>query len=74
MTQKLLIKGRHAHAGTFGMPKYTSELIPRRDYATLRLDDENHLDFWMEIDIPRSVLVQLLSDMDKEEDGERNPE
>lgn len=62
--KKLLVNGRHLGEARFDRANIVSDFHVHEDSVTLRLDDEKNLAWWLEVDIPKEVLQQLLKDME----------
>ncbi len=54
------IKGRHTR-GT-GKPDYDAEIKPREDGFSIRVDDQNNIDFWLDIHFTEAEYRKLLAD------------
>jgi hypothetical protein len=65
--QNLLVKGRHLGYQRFDSKNITSDFSVHEDGVTLRLDDQEHLEWWLEVDIPKEVLQKLLKEIDDAE-------
>lgn len=64
MKNKLLVNGRHLeHFARFDPQNITSDFMVHEDSVTLRLDDKENLSWWIEVDIPKSKLEELLKEM-----------
>jgi hypothetical protein len=62
---KLLVKGRHLGHNQFDSKNIVVDFAVHEDNVTLRLDDKEHLDWWLEINIPLLKLWQLIEEADK---------
>jgi hypothetical protein len=64
----LHINGRHLEKfARFDPENIVSDFSIHEDSVTLRLDDKENLAWWLEVDIPKEVLQQLLKDMESNE-------
>lgn len=61
----LLVNGRHLGNTRFDRSNILSEFYVHEDNVTLRLDDKENLAWWLEVDIPKEVLQQLLKEMEE---------
>lgn len=73
MEVKLLVNGRHLEKfARFDPKNIVSCFNVHNDSVTLRMDDKENLSWWLEVDIPREVLVRLLTEMDGGQSGQRH--
>ena len=56
----MLVKGRHLGMQQFRSDNIESDFHVYPDGVTLRLDDKVHLEWWLEVDIPKEKLEELL--------------
>ncbi len=65
MNTQLHVEGRHLDSFAQFKPKnIESTFSICEDSVTLRLDDKENLSWWLEIDLPKDVLVQLLKEIE----------
>lgn len=62
--KNLLVNGRHLGEARFNRSNIVSGFSIHEDSVTLRLDDKENLAWWLEVDIPKEILQQLLKDME----------
>ncbi|MFY4731311.1 hypothetical protein [Nitrospira sp. BLG_2] len=65
----LHVHGRHLGNARFDPKNIVSNFAVHEDNVTLRLDDKANLAWWLEVDIPKEVLQQLLKEMELNEHG-----
>lgn len=63
----LLVNGRHLGEARFDRKNIVTNFAVHEDSVTLRLDDKANLAWWLEVDIPKEVLQQLLKKMELNE-------
>lgn len=62
---KLIVNGRHLEKfARFDPNNIETQLNVHEDSVTLRLDDKENLAWWVEVDLPKSVLLNLIKEMD----------
>jgi hypothetical protein len=63
--ENLLVYGRHmSKFARFDPKNITSSFSVYEDSVTLRLDDTENPEWWLEVDIPKERLKSLLGDAD----------
>lgn len=63
--QKLHVNGRHLEKfARFDSRNIVSDFHVHENSVTLRLDDEENPAWWLEVDIPKEVLQQLLKELE----------
>lgn len=62
---KLIVNGRHLEKfARFDPKNIETQLNVHEDSVTLRLDDKENLAWWVEVDIPKDVLLNIIKEMD----------
>lgn len=57
----MIVNGRHPHhSGRFDKDQITVDTFVSKMGVTIRIDDTNNPDFWLEVNIPQSELEILL--------------
>lgn len=70
---KLIVNGRHLEKfARFDPKNIETQFHVHSDSVTLRLDDCENLAWWVEVDIPKEVLENLLKEMENHEKEEAN--
>lgn len=64
MTDAIRVKGRHADAFPAKAAALRADFHPLGDRLVVRVTDDNHDDFWVEVDVPISDLRGLLDQVD----------
>ena len=63
---KLHVNGRHLEKfARFDSANIESQFYVHKDNVTLRLDDKENLAWWVEVDIPKDVLENLLGEINE---------
>lgn len=64
-TKNLRVNGRHLGGeARFDSKNIETGFAIHEDSVTLRLDDRANLAWWLEVDIPKEVLVELLKELE----------
>jgi hypothetical protein len=58
--QEIEVRGRHLGDARLNPDKITHEFSVYEDAVSLRLDDAEHLEWWLEITISKAQLKKLL--------------
>ena len=64
--KNLIVMGRHVE-GRFDRKNIVSNFAVHEEGVTLRLDDKANLAWWLEIDIPKEVLEDLLNQINEKQ-------
>lgn len=63
---KLIVNGRHLEKfARFDPKNIETQLNVHENSVTLRLDDKENLSWWIEVDLPKNVLLNLIKEMDE---------